>query len=62
MLDTALADEAIAWLHQQQAAAAGKPFFIYYATGTAHAPLQAPADWIARFEQNWARIPHGLNR
>jgi len=49
VLDQALADEAIAWLHQQQAAAAGKPFFIYYATGTAHAPLQAPADWIARF-------------
>ena len=49
VLDKALADDAIAWLHQQNAAAPAKPFFMYYATGTAHAPLQAPADWIAKF-------------
>ena len=54
VLDKALADDAIHWLHQQQAAAPGKPFFMYYATGTAHAPLQAPADWIARFEGKFA--------
>jgi arylsulfatase A-like enzyme len=52
VLDKALADDAIHWLHQQQAAAPGKPFFMYYATGTAHAPLQAPADWIAKFRAN----------
>jgi hypothetical protein len=23
---------------------------MYYAPGTAHAPLQAPAEWIARFK------------
>ncbi|MCB1679073.1 MAG: arylsulfatase [Halioglobus sp.] len=50
VLDTALADDAIGWLHQQQAAAPEKPFFIYFATGTAHAPLQAPVDWIAKFK------------
>jgi len=50
VLDRALADDAISWLHQQKAAAPDKPFFIYYATGTAHAPLQAPADWIAKFK------------
>lgn len=50
VLDKALADDAINWLHQQKAAAPDKPFFIYYATGTAHAPLQAPADWIAKFK------------
>ncbi|MCB1676491.1 MAG: arylsulfatase [Halioglobus sp.] len=50
VLDTALADDAIDWLHQQKAAAPDKPFFIYFATGTAHAPLQAPADWIAKFK------------
>ncbi len=54
VLDKALADDAIHWLHQQQAAAPGKPFFMYYATGTAHAPLQAPADWIARFKGKFA--------
>jgi arylsulfatase A-like enzyme len=50
VLDEALADEAIHWLHEHTAAAPDKPFFIYYATGSAHAPLQAPADWIARFQ------------
>ncbi len=49
VLDKALADDAIDWLHQQNAAAPDKPFFMYYATGSAHAPLQAPADWIAKF-------------
>ncbi len=50
LLDEELIDQAITWLHNQQAAAPGKPFFMYYAPGTAHAPLQAPTDWIARFE------------
>jgi len=54
VLDKALADDAIHWLRNQQAAAPGKPFFMYYATGTAHAPLQAPADWIARFKGKFA--------
>lgn len=49
VLDKALADEAIGWIHAQKAAAPQKPFFLYYATGSAHNPLQAPADWIARF-------------
>ena len=49
VLDKALADEAIHWIHNQKAAAPDKPFFLYYATGSAHAPVQAPADWIARF-------------
>lgn len=50
VLDKALADETIRWIHNQQAAAPDKPFFAYLATGSAHAPLQAPADWITRFK------------
>lgn len=50
VLDRALADQTINWIHNQQAAAPDKPFFAYLATGSAHAPLQAPADWIARFK------------
>lgn len=49
ILDRDLADNAISWIHAQRGAAPNKPFFIYYAPGTAHAPLQAPKDWIARF-------------
>lgn len=55
VLDEALADEAIAWLRNQKSTAPDKPFFIYYATGSAHAPLQAPAEWIAKFEGRFDR-------
>ena len=50
ILDQALADDVIHYLHNQQAADPTKPFFVYYAPGSAHAPHQAPADWIARFK------------
>jgi len=50
VLDKRLADDAIDWIHNQKAAAPDKPFFIYYAPGTAHTPHQAPADWIAPFK------------
>ena len=50
LLDHALASETIAWIHNQQAVDPGKPFFAYLATGSAHAPLQAPPEWIARFK------------
>ena len=60
ILERDLADRAIEWLHNQKAAAPDKPFFIYYAPGSAHAPHQAPADWIARFrgkfDQGWDRL------
>jgi len=49
LLDHRLADEAIAWIHNQKAAAPDKPFFAYLAPGSLHAPHQAPDDWIARF-------------
>jgi arylsulfatase len=49
-LDKDLADDAIRWLHNQKANGPNKPFFIYYAPGSAHAPHQAPKDWIAKFK------------
>jgi arylsulfatase A-like enzyme len=57
ILDHDLADHAIAWLRNQQTFAPGKPFLLYYAPGTLHAPVQAPDDWIrrfrGRFDQGW---------
>ncbi len=50
ILDKDLADHAIEWLHSVRAASPDKPFFLYYAPGTAHAPHQAPKEWIARFK------------
>lgn len=56
-LDAALSQDAIHWLHQQRANTPDRPFFLYLAPGSAHAPHQAPAEWIARFkgqfDQGW---------
>lgn len=58
--DEDLADKAISWLQMQNAVAPDKPFFCYYATGTAHAPHHAPKDWIAKFkgkfDQGWDEV------
>ncbi len=56
LLDRDLADQMIRWLHNQKAAAPDKPFFIYLATGTPHAPHQALPEWIDRFR---GRFDHG---
>ncbi|MGY4225578.1 arylsulfatase A-like enzyme [Bradyrhizobium sp. USDA 4503] len=60
ILDRDLADKAIAWMRMQHALAPNKPWLLYYATGTAHAPHHAPKDWIAKykgqFDQGWDKL------
>jgi arylsulfatase A-like enzyme len=60
ILDNDLADKAIAWTRMQHALAPNKPWFQYYATGTAHAPHHAPKAWIAKykgkFDQGWDKV------
>lgn len=60
ILDRDLADDMIRWMHNQQAAVPNKPFLLYYAPGTAHAPHQAPKDWIekfrGKFDQGWDKV------
>jgi arylsulfatase len=60
ILDRDLADKAITWMRMQHALAPTKPWFLYYATGTAHAPHHAPKDWIAKyrgkFDQGWDKV------
>lgn len=60
MLDRRLADDVIRYVHNQNAAAPNKPFFVYWAPGSTHAPHQAPADYIARFkgrfDQGWDKL------
>lgn len=56
LLDVDLVDRTIEWIHNQKAAAPNKPFFIYQALGTAHAPHQAPAEWIEKFK---GKFDHG---
>lgn len=50
ILDKDLADQAIKWIRTQKAVNPSKPFFAYYTPGTAHAPNQAPKEWIEKFE------------
>lgn len=58
-LTTDLADQAIQYLRDQQAAAPNKPFFLYWASGAAHAPHHAPRAWLdrykGRFDAGWDR-------
>jgi arylsulfatase A-like enzyme len=60
ILDRDLADKAIVWMRMQHALAPNKPWLLYYATGTAHAPHHAPKDWIAKykgqFDQGWDKV------
>ncbi|PLK27596.1 sulfatase-like hydrolase/transferase [Novosphingobium sp. TH158] len=60
MLDKRLADDIIRYLRNQNAAAPGKRFMLYWAPGSTHAPHQAPADYIARFkgrfDQGWDKL------
>jgi arylsulfatase A-like enzyme len=57
LLDTRLADDLIRWVHNQKAGAPDKPFLVYWAPGSTHAPHQAPPEYIARFkgsfDQGW---------
>jgi arylsulfatase len=59
-LDHDLADHAIYWLRLQHTVAPDKPFMMYIAPGTAHAPHDAPKEWIAkykgRFDQGWDKL------
>ncbi len=49
-LVTDLADEAVSYLNGLNAAAPDKPFFLYYAPGSAHAPHHPTPEWIAKFK------------
>ena len=50
LLDRRLADDIIRWVHNQKAGAPDKPFLVYLAPGSTHAPHQAPPEYIARFK------------
>ena len=60
IFDRDMADQAIKRIRLQRALAPSKPWFVYYATGTAHAPHHAPKDWIAKykgqFDQGWDKV------
>lgn len=63
-LNRDLADRAIAAIQTGSTQAPKRPFFVYFATGTAHAPHHAPADWIARykgkFDMGWDKAREAI--
>ncbi|MFC0866212.1 arylsulfatase [Sphaerimonospora cavernae] len=55
-----ITDRAIGMVRSAKASDPAKPFFLYFAHGAVHAPLNAPAEDIERhrgaYEQGWDRI------
>jgi arylsulfatase len=55
-----LADQAIAMIGSRDSRVPMRPFFLYWATGTAHAPHHAPKEWIERykgkFDMGWDKV------
>ncbi|MEZ5246973.1 MAG: arylsulfatase [Acidimicrobiales bacterium] len=54
-LDADLADEAIAQLRELRNTNTDRPFLLWYATGSPHAPHQVPPEWIERFAGRFDR-------
>src|SRR4029453_16509671 len=56
-LTTDMADEAIKYMTELNAAAPDKPFFLYYVPGGTHAPHHPTPEWIAKmkgkFDMGW---------
>ena len=52
-----LADQAVRMVQDQQQAAPGKPFFLYFALGAVHAPHHVAPEWVepyrGRFDKGW---------
>jgi len=55
-----MTDKAIAWVRQQKALMADKPFFVYFAPGACHAPHHVPKEWAdkykSKFDQGWDKL------
>jgi arylsulfatase len=49
-LTTAMADEAIDYLHKMDSLAPDRPFFLYYAPGGVHAPHHPTPEWVKKIE------------
>jgi arylsulfatase len=59
-LTTDLADEAIRYMKQVDAAAPDQPFLLYYVPGGTHSPHQPTKEWIAKFkgkfDMGWEKL------
>lgn len=60
ILNTDMANQAVAWIKFQKAMTPDKPLFVYYAPGAVHAPHHVPQEWIAKwkgkFDGGWDKL------
>jgi arylsulfatase A-like enzyme len=61
-LITDMADDAIRYMKDLNAAAPDKPFFVYYVPGATHSPHQPTKEWVGKivamhlFDQGWEKL------
>jgi arylsulfatase len=57
---TDMTDQAVSWINYQKALSPDKPFFVYFAPGTTHAPHHVPKEWAdkykGKFDQGWDKV------
>ncbi len=57
---TDMTNQAINWTRGVKALTPDKPFFVYFAPGTTHAPHHVPKEWIdkykGKFDQGWDKL------
>ena len=55
-----LANDAISWIQTHDSIASDRPYFLYFATGATHEPLQVADKWIqkyrGKFDQGWDKL------
>ncbi len=55
-----MTNQAINWVKAQQSMTPDKPFFVYFATGTVHAPHHVPKEWAdkykGQFDKGWDQV------
>jgi arylsulfatase A-like enzyme len=55
-----MTDKALNWIAQQTALAPDKPFFVYFAPGSTHAPHHVPKEWAdkykGKFDAGWDKL------
>jgi len=61
-LTTAMADEAIEYMHKMNTLTPDQPFFVYYVPGGTHAPHHPTKEWIEKiskmklFDEGWNKL------
>jgi arylsulfatase len=61
-METAMADEAIQYIKQNEEIAPDKPWFVYYVPGATHAPHHPTPEWVKKisdmhlFDDGWEKL------